>query len=398
MKFMVLGSGMQGRACAFDLLRNPDTESVLLADSSAENLASAKSWLKTAKVETVRVDAGDVKRIAELAHGKDVLISCVPYFFNLELAKAAIHAKTNFIDLGGNTDIVLKELALTSQAEKAGVTLLPDVGLGPGMLSTIAAHGISQLDKTDEVHLRDGGLPQKPRPPMNYLLTFSEHGLINEYVEDAYAIRDYKRVKVPGLSEVEEIDVPTLGRCEAAHASGGLSTLAHTYEGKIRTMDNKLIRYPGHIGIINAMNAMGFFSTEKIALSGGSLKPRDLSAKLFRQHFERPADKDLVIIHSTVRGIKDGRRAEVVYDMLDYYDDKKKMTAMMRTTGFPAAIVAQMLASKVINKPGAFPVELGIPPEPFFAEMDKRGFNLSWKLSFPEGAAAKPHAHAKAAA
>lgn len=398
MKFMILGSGMQGRACAFDLVRNPAVESVLLADSSAENLASAKAWLKSKKVETLRVQAADSRRIAALARGKDVLISCVPYFLNLELARAAIEAKVHFVDLGGNTDVVLQELKLGSQAAKAGVTILPDVGLGPGTTSTIAAHGIAQLDDVDEVLLRDGGLPQKPKPPMNYLLTFSEHGLINEYVSDATALRNGKRVTVAGLSEIEEIDLPKpLGLCEAAHAAGGLSTLAYTYEGKVRNMDCKLIRYPGHIGVINALNAMGFFSEQKIEVGGSTLAPRELSARLFRQHFERPNDKDLVIIHSTIRGTKDGRRAEIVYDMLDHFDEKTKMTAMMRTTGWPASIAAQMLAKKVIDKPGAFPVELGIPADAFFEEMKARGLNISWQFKWLDGEAPAPEPKSKKA-
>src|SRR5262249_17033925 len=156
----------------------------------------------------------------------------------------------------------------------------------------IAAHGISRLDRTDEVYLRDGGLPQNPRPPMNYLLTFSEHGLINEYVENATALRDFKRVEVPGLSEIEEIDVPGLGRMEAAHAAGGLSTLAWTYAGRIRTMDCKLIRYPGHCAVINAMNAMGFFRPKSMDFGRRKLAPRELSARLFREHFDRPGEKD----------------------------------------------------------------------------------------------------------
>ncbi|MBI4423152.1 MAG: saccharopine dehydrogenase NADP-binding domain-containing protein [Elusimicrobia bacterium] len=383
---MILGSGMQGRACAFDLLRDPATESVLLADASEENLASAKRWLKSKKVQTAQADASDAARVRALAEGRDVLISAVPYFFNLNLAKAAIAAKAHFVDLGGNTDIVLQELKLSAEAEKAGVTLLPDVGLGPGITTTLAVHGMSQLDKTEEVLLRDGGLPRKPQPPMKYLLTFSEHGLINEYVEDATAIRDGKRVKVPGLSEVETIELPEpLGLCEAAHAAGGLSTLAYTFEGKVKTMDCKLIRYPGHIGVINSLNAMGFFGTEKVKVGAAELAPRDMSARLFREHFYRPNDKDLVVIHSTVRGVKDGRRAEIVYDLLDYYDEKNKMTAMMRTTGFPASIAALMLARKGVIGPGAFPVETGIPPEPFLAELKARGFALSWSFRFLDG-------------
>ncbi|MBI4374960.1 MAG: saccharopine dehydrogenase NADP-binding domain-containing protein [Elusimicrobia bacterium] len=379
MKIMVIGSGMQGRACAFDLLRNPRLKTVVLADNSAKSLDEARRFLRSGKVEIVRMDASDLARVKKVAQDCDVMVSAVPYFFNLDLAKAAVAAKTHFVDLGGNTDIVLRELGLHPQAARAGVTLLPDVGLGPGMTTTIAVHGMNQLDTVEDVLIRDGGLPQQPRPPMNYLLTFSEHGLINEYVEDAVAIRDGKRVKVPGLSEIETLDIPGLGVMEAAHAAGGLSTLALTYEGRVRNMDCKLIRYPGHCQVISAMNAMGFFDQRRVRLDGATIAPRALSAKLFRDHFHRPSDKDLVVIHTKVRGLAGGRRVEILYRMLDKYDDVHRMTAMTRTTGFPVSIVAQMLADGRINKPGAYPVETGIPPDAFLAEMKARGFNLSWE-------------------
>ena len=382
MRFMILGAGMQGRACAFDMLKNPAVTEVLLADSSDKMLASARSFLKSRKVRTVRADAGDPAQIKKLAAGRDALVSAVPYFFNLPLAKAAVAAKVHYVDLGGNTGIVREELALDQQAKRAGVCVLPDNGLGPGMISTIAVHGIEQLDKTDEVLIRDGGLPQKPVPPMNYMLTFSEHGLINEYVENATALRNGRRVEVGGLSEVETIDLPApLGRCEAAHAAGGMSTMAWTYAGKVKTMDNKLIRYPGHIAVINAMRAMGFFDQKPRSFGKLKLSPREMSAKLFREHFDRPGEKDLVVIRVTVRGRKDGKRAEVVYTMLDRYDEKNRMTAMMRTTGFPVSIVAQMAATGRIP-PGAHTVEEGVPAGEFIKEARRRDFNLSWKFRF----------------
>ncbi|MCX5795408.1 MAG: saccharopine dehydrogenase NADP-binding domain-containing protein [Elusimicrobia bacterium] len=382
MRFMILGAGMQGRACAFDMLKNPAVTEILLADSSAKMLAKTKAFLKSPKVKTARADAGDTARVKSLARGRDALVSAVPYFFNLPLAKAAVAAKVNYVDLGGNTGIVRQELALHAQAKKAGICVLPDNGLGPGMISTIAVHGMEQLDQSDEVLIRDGGLPQKPVPPMDYMLTFSEHGLINEYVENATALRNGKRVEVGGLSEVETIDLPApLGRCEAAHAAGGLSTMAWTYAGKVKTMDNKLIRYPGHIAVITAMRAMGFFDQTPRTFGKLRLPPREMSAKLFREHFDRPGDKDLVVIHVTVRGRKDGKRAEVVYFMLDRYDEKTGMTAMMRTTGFPASIVAQMAAARRIP-PGAYPVETGVPAGEFIREARRRGFDLNWKLRF----------------
>ncbi|MBI5211294.1 MAG: saccharopine dehydrogenase NADP-binding domain-containing protein [Elusimicrobia bacterium] len=386
MKFLIIGSGFQGKACAYDLLKDPGTEKILLADVSRKGLSSVKDWLKSPRVATKVLNASDLAAVRKTAAGFDVTVSCVPYFLNLGLAKTAIEAGTHFIDLGGNTDIVLKELSLHAKAKSRGVTLIPDCGLGPGMINTIAVRAMERLDKTDEVLIRDGGLPQKPAPPLNYMLTFSVHGLINEYVENATALRDFKRVEVPGLSETEVIDLPPpLGRCEAAHASGGLSTMAWTYAGKVRRMDNKLIRFPGHIAFINTMRDLGFFGKKPVDAGGARLAPRALSALLMERHFDRPGDKDLVAIRVTARGWKDGRRAEAVYDMMDFYDEKTGLTAMMRTTGFPAAIIARMLASKAIRRPGAYPVETGVPAEPFLREAAKRGFRLSSRFSFLGG-------------
>ncbi|MDX6769968.1 MAG: saccharopine dehydrogenase C-terminal domain-containing protein [Elusimicrobiota bacterium] len=385
MRFLVIGSGFQGRACAYDMLRNPAVGEVVLADASAASLASAKAFLaKVAggRLKLARADASKPAQIAKLAKGVNAVVSCVPYFLNYPLAKAALSARAHFVDLGGNTDIVRKEIALHEKAVKAGVCILPDNGLGPGMISTLAVHAIEMLDRADEVLIYDGGLPQKPVPPLNYMLTFSEHGLINEYAGEAKALKDGRLVTVPALSELDEMVVPSLGRLEAGHASGGLSTLAETYEGKVKTMFNKFFRYPGHIPAMVAMNALGYFDLKPVEVKKGvKVVPRDLSAKLFRAHFHRPGDEDIVVIHNIVRGVKNGRPAEIVHDLVDRYDKATGMTAMMRTTAFPASIVAQMAAQGLI-KPGAYPVEKGVPPEPFIAEARKRGFDLKWTFKW----------------
>ncbi|PIR18271.1 MAG: hypothetical protein COV48_07710, partial [Elusimicrobia bacterium CG11_big_fil_rev_8_21_14_0_20_64_6] len=359
--------------------------------------ASAKKFLAKVsggRAKFKRLDAGNPAAVKKALKGYSALVSCVPYFLNLPLAKAAIAARVHYVDLGGNTDIVKKEIALHSLAVKAGVSVLPDNGLGPGMISTLAVHAMSMLDTVDEVLIRDGGLPQRPAAPMNYMLTFSEHGLINEYVAPATALRNGKVVHLPGLSETEIIDLPSpLGRCEAAHAAGGLSTMAETYAGKVKTMDNKLIRYPGHIAVINGMTAMGFFDETELEIGAGKRKvkvsPRAVAAKLFRRHFHRPGDEDMVVIHNIVRGRKDGRPAEIVHHLVDRGDNANGLTAMMRTTGWPASIVAQMAADgRGRIKPGAYPVEIGVPAEPFIDEARKRGFDLTWKFRWLDAPAA----------
>jgi lysine 6-dehydrogenase len=382
-RYLIVGSGFQGRACAFDMLRSPGVGEVLLCDASAENLASAKKFLakvSKGRAKFRRIDAADPAAVARAAKGFNAVVSCVPYFLNLALAKAALSARAHFVDLGGSTDIVRKELTLSAAAKKAGVCILPDNGLGPGMISTLAVHAMSLLDRTDEVRIYDGGLPQKPVPPLNYMLTFSEHGLINEYAGTAVALEKGKLIKRPALSDLETFDLAPFGRVEAGHAAGGLSTLADSYRGKVKTMFNKFLRYPGHIPTMDAMRAMGFFDLEPVEVRKGlKLAPRELAVKLFRRHFHRPGDEDVVVIHTVVRGVKDGKRTEVVHDLVDRYDRKNKMTAMMRTTAFPASIVAQMAANGLI-KPGAWTVEAGVPPRPFIEEARKRGFNLTWKV------------------
>jgi lysine 6-dehydrogenase len=382
-RFLILGAGFQGRACAFDMRRSPGVDEVTLCDASSESLASAKKFLNKAakgpaKLKFLKLDAGDPAAVARAAKGVDAIVSCVPYFLNLPLAKAAIKARVHFVDLGGSTDIVRKELALHASAVKAGVCVRPDNGLGPGMISTLAVHAMSLLDETEEVRIYDGGLPQKPVPPLNYMLTFSEHGLINEYAGTAVALKDGKVVTLPALSELESLDIAPFGRLEAGHAAGGLSTLAETYAGKVKTMYNKFLRYPGHIPAMESMRALGFFDeTPREIRKGVKLAPRELAVQLFRRHFHRPGDEDMVVIRIVTRGVKDGRRAEVVHEMTDRYDRANGMTAMMRTTGFPASIVAQMAAAGKLRH-GAYPVETGVPPEEFIEEARKRGFALNW--------------------
>jgi lysine 6-dehydrogenase len=379
MRYLVLGAGLQGRAAAYDLLQASDTRMVALADAQPAALEAARARLAVpAALQTVLANAADPAAIEALARDFDVVLSCVPYALNLPLARAAVAAGCHFLDLGGSTEIVREELALDAEARAAGVAVVPDCGLGPGMISTIAVAAMEGYARVDEVRIYDCGLPQNPRPPLNYMLLFSVQGLLNEYFHPGTALRDGRRVEVDGLSEVETIDCPPpLGRCEAAHAAGGVSTLAYTYEGRIGTLFNKLIRYPGHIALMHALRDMGFLDEQPLRVAGADVSPWAMTARVLERHLDRPGERDLVFIRVIVNGEKDGRTAQTVCEMLDVFDEATGFTAMTRTTGFSAAIVAQMLARGEIA-PGARPVELAVPPGPFLAEAARRGFQFRW--------------------
>ena len=300
--------------------------------------------------------------------GHAAAISCVNYWYNEMLARAAIQAGTNFCDLGGNNSVVDAELALDAEAKSAGVNVIPDCGLAPGMVAVLVAHGVLRFEKVDEIHIRVGGLPQDPKPPLDYQLVFSVEGLINEYIERARIIRDGKIVEVDSMTEIESLDFPEpFGTMEAFQTSGGTSTLPETFLGKVRELDYKTIRYRGHCGKFKTMIDLGLCSSDAMTVDGASVKPRRVLGDLLVKHL--PHDEpDVVLVRVEIVG--DGKRLR--YDIIDRYDPKTNLSAMMRTTAFPASIVALMMARGQIEKKGALPQERCVPPQLFMDELAKR--------------------------
>lgn len=370
MKILVLGAGRMGHGAVFDLVRNsPDVSAVSIADADlAKAKAIAESFTER-PVAAVAFEAGDETAAVELMRGHDAVISCVNYWYNVSLSRAAIAAGSNFCDLGGNNTIVDQQLALDAEARGAGVNIIPDCGLAPGMVSILAMHGAAQFEEVEEIHIRVGGLPQKPEPPLDYQLVFSVEGLINEYIEPARVIRDGRIVEVESMTEIEELAFNGFPALEAFQTSGGTSTLPETFRGKIRELDYKTIRYAGHCAKFKAMIDLGLCSSEGVATSDGSFVPRKVFGKLLELNL--PADgPDYVLVRVDVVG-DGGKRFRM--DIVDRQDEANNISAMMRTTAFPASIIAQMMAKGDVSTRGATPQEKAIDPQKFLAELRRRG-------------------------
>jgi len=284
-------------------------------------------------------------------------------------------------DLGGNTDLVREQLRLDPQAQAAGISLIPDCGQVPGMGTTLMVYAMSLLDEPEEVFMWDGGLPQNPRPPFDYLLTFNIAGLTNEYAESPIFLRDGKPTLVPTMDELEEIEFPPpVGRLEAFTTGGGVSTMPWTFEGRLKTIQNKTVRYPGHFVQLRAFYDLGLWRTDVIPVGDQMVAPRDLFHTLFEPLVNYPKDKDVVVIRILATGRKNGKSAKVVLDLMDFYDEDTGFTAMERTTGWDAAIVAGMMARGQTPR-GAVPVELGVEPALFVSELEKRGIMVKTAVS-----------------
>ena len=288
MKILVLGAGRMGHGAVYDLVHNsPAVRSVTVADfelAKAEAVADSVGG----DVAAVRMDASVYADAVRLFREHDSVISCVNYWHNAALSRAAIEAGTNFCDLGGNNYVVDEQLAMDAEAKAAGINIIPDCGLAPGMVSILAMHGAAKFDEVEAIRIRVGGLPQDPQPPLDYQLVFSVEGLINEYVEIARVIRDGKIIDVESMTELEALSFDGFPALEAFQTSGGTSTLPDTFLGRITDLDYKTIRYAGHCDKFKTMIDLGLCSSEPFEVDGVSVKPRRVLGELLQQHL--PAD------------------------------------------------------------------------------------------------------------
>jgi lysine 6-dehydrogenase len=376
MKILVLGAGRMGHGAVYDLIHNsPAVEAVTVADFAAAKSEAVAAAVGTGRVTPFQIDVSDYAEVLALMYNHDSAISCVNYWYNVELSKAAIETRTNFCDLGGNNYIVDQQLALDEEAKAAGVSIIPDCGLAPGMVSILAMHGANQFEELEEIHIRVGGLPQNPRPPLDYQLVFSVEGLINEYIEPARVIRDGHVTEVSSMTEIESLAFEGFPPLEAFQTSGGTSTLPETFLGKLRELDYKTIRYAGHCEKFKTMIDLGLCSSEEILVDYAKVKPRRVFGELLTKYL--PADEpDYVLVRLEFVGTADGAKKRLRYDIVDKFDERTGLSAMMRTTAFPASIIAQMMASGEVLERGATPQEKAIDAEKFVAELERRNIKI----------------------
>ena len=377
MKILVLGAGRMGHGTVFDLVHNsPDVTAVTVADFDLAKAQNVAKIVGTDKITPRQIEASDYAAVVDLMRGHDSAVSCVNYWYNTSLSTASIETGTNFCDLGGNNYVVDEQLALDQQARDADINIIPDCGLAPGMVSILAMHGAKNFDSVDEIHIRVGGLPQDPQPPLNYQLVFSVEGLINEYIEVARVIREGEIREVPSMTEIESLSFDGFPPLEAFQTSGGTSTLPDTFLGKIRELDYKTIRYAGHCEKFKTMIDLGLCSSDEILVDYQKVAPRKIFGELLQQHL--PADgPDYVLVRLEFVGTKNGETKRLRYDIVDKLDTETGLSAMMRTTAFPASIVAQMMARGEVSRRGATPQEIAVDPERFIDELARRNISIS---------------------
>jgi len=367
------GAGIQARAIIDDLLKQDDVDEIKVVDQKLGPIENAYSMRKSMPRKLTplacEIPRGFYRHIDvwEEMEDVDVVISCLPYEFNFQLAQIAIKNGSHFCDLGGNNDIVAKQLRLDKKARNRGVSIIPDCGLAPGLVSLVVAHAVTYFDRLVTVEIRVGGIPQERDGVLNYSLYFSAHGLINEYAEDALVLNNGRIGRVPSLTGTEVILFPEV--CdepfECFTTSGGISTLPYTYKGNVISMNYKTIRWPGHAKVMKGVKEMGLMDA-----------PHRKTLEDIIQKSLNTNKPDMILMRVSCCGTKNNSVRTRNYEMIEY--PKGEFTAMQSCTGIPASIIALMQGRGEV-KPGAHPQERCIDPVEFLFQLEKRRLSVKIK-------------------
>ena len=382
-KYCVIGSGRQGTAAAYDIVSHGEPESLTIIDSNNHNLEKCKKKIKKLTnfdVDIINIDINDENRLIKSLLDIDIFLSSVPYKFNIYLTDVAIKSKTSMVDLGGHTNNVIKQLEKSKEAKEAGITIVPDCGMGPGMNVSMALLAMEGFDKVEEVRVWDGGLPQEPNPPWNYNLFFNITGLTNEYDGNAYFLRDGKVTEVPCFEDIEILEFDSIGNLEAAVTSGGLSTMPWTHENKIKLLENKTLRYSGHWQQMIAFRQLGLFREDKLKIENVEISPRDFYHSLLEPQLEEDNLKDICIMRTEATGLLNGQKSTKTIECIEKYDEHTEFLAMEMWTGYHASMVMQHIAASKIES-GAYPIETALSGSDFYNYALSRNYKIEIKTS-----------------
>ncbi|MCL6449915.1 MAG: saccharopine dehydrogenase NADP-binding domain-containing protein [Acetobacteraceae bacterium] len=382
MRLAVLGAGLMGSVLAGELVRDPEVEEVTLFDRDEARLEAARERAGPfqAKIRPVVGDASDGGALARVLEGHQAAGAALLNRHSLGAMRAAIRAGVHMVDLAASDPQA--KLALDAEARRAGVCLVPGLGVAPGISNVLVGRAASVLDRMDEAVIRVGGLPQRPLPPLGYRVVFALDSVLESCTRPAPVIREGRTVEVPALSEPEAVEFPPpVGRCEC-FITDGLGTLPYSLPpGKVWRLEEKTVRYPGYCQAMTMLRELGLLDERPVRVDGAEVAPRRLVEEVLGPLLSRGGEEDLLVMRVEARGTREGRPARLAYELLDVYDRERGISAMARTTCFPCAIAMLRLGRGGFEERGSVPPEtlIGARPERFewlMAELGRRGVEV----------------------
>lgn len=377
MKAVQIGAGLVGSITAADMSRDFD---VTIADLNESALAAARLCVPQMKAEVC--SCTDEAALTEIIKDADIVTAGVPGKFGRKMMETVIRAGKNFADISFMPEDFEE---LDSLAKEFGVTAVPDMGVAPGMSNFLVGRGAALLDEVESAVIYVGGIPHRHVPPFNYQITWSAADVIEEYTRPARYVKDYKPVICDAMGELYEKEFPKVGMLET-FITDGLRSLVKNV--RARNMEERTLRWPGHVAQMRLLREMGLFDEEKRCLGGVEVVPREIACDLLFPMWKmepEKGDRDLTIMQVEVSGYKGNDFVTYTWDLWDIFDEKTWKNSMGRCTGFSCSIFAQAIVRGLIKDKGVIaPEKLAASDELYdfvMSEQRSRGINYRESVS-----------------
>jgi saccharopine dehydrogenase-like NADP-dependent oxidoreductase len=379
MKFLVLGGcGIQGRTVLHDLASDKEVSEVICADIRFDELSKIAKFTNMDKIRMAPVDAKDVTALAKLFKESDVVIDFLPQDSIDYAYQAAIDAKVSVV----NTNYNYNPEKLDELAKSAGIAIMPECGLDPGIDLITYGHAATKFDELQVIKSYCGGFPEKKAcdNPLNYKVSWTWRGVLNSTLRKSRIIKDKRIIDIPAMNQHDEafvhsIDFPGLGQLEAI--PNGDSVYFTNLMGLSDTIEETgryALRWPGWSSFWRPLKQLGFLSDQPVKGFDGNLTPIDFLDKFLGPQLEYQADeKDLTAMINIFEGLKDHQKVRFTSTMLIERDLDTGITAMSKGVGYTAAIVARMLAKGIIPEKGVLSPLKHVPADGFMNQLKQRG-------------------------
>jgi lysine 6-dehydrogenase len=383
MKIFVLGAGMMGRAVVHDLAGAREVQQIIIADFDRARAETVAQRFGRRKARPVFADVRKTSDLAGRLRGCDVVVNCTQYNWNLDVMRAALAARVNYMDLGGLYHMTKKQFALDRDFRKIGRLAIAGMGGAPGITNVMARALADPFDRVDSIRVYNAGADeQKYDSPVAY--TFSIATILDELTMPPIAFENGRYIEKPMLSDPEPGEFPRpIGKIVLRHSiHSELGTLAESFRKKgVREVFFKINYDPQLVSLVRNLVDAGFTSRDPIAVNGTHLAPRSMLLALLQKHATTKTPRDVEALRVVVSGRRGKKRTASAMEMWADHTTRPQLSAVARDTGFPAAIAAVMLGRGEIVGTGVQAPENVVPPRPFFSELKKRGFRFrSWSL------------------
>ncbi len=389
MKILLLGVGMQGKAALHDLARNESVKEIIAVDRDLDMLnAYVANRRYGRKIKCEQADAGKPGEIDRLmARKPDVVIDLLPVGFAGQVDESAVRHGVHLV----NTFYVIPEIKnLAEEAKSRNITILPEFGMDPGIDLVLLGEAVRSLDLVEEIYCYGSGIPvpEAANNPIKYKVTWTFDGVLRAYRRPGRIIREGKREEIKPTdmfnpANIHPVEIDGLGKLEAYPNGDALKYIAllGLENANLRHMGRYTMRWPGHCEFWKKLVDLHLLDDEPVVVDGASVDRKRFLAAVIEPHIRlEEQEQDLAIIRIDVVGRKNGKKARMVYQLIDKRDLESGLTAMSRTVGFTAAIGALMIGTGKINKRGVLSPVNDIPFDLLMMELAKRDIHITSSL------------------